>query len=482
MRIKILVIGCIVSIIGSISCWLALTQTPYANGWDSYFYLIQVKSYLEEGAMHSPSASLIYPYLTFFKAITGDYIVGYKMAMSVLCGIFIGLSFLVSWLWSNHWGTTLLITALVLINPGLVFIAAQYPKHMLGMVLLVAFMLLLDHKKSGYAVLLLTVGFFGHKLTFGLSCIMFLVYHGQALLHRKGIIVIACVTVVGVLSTIIFPGLLALADLERLSGMFSEKPTWASAGFVQSIGFERFDSRWLFSLIVLDIIFVAAMLLAVSKAKKLPKQIFALLLPGILFIFPWLSWGEDGLALRMFISISVFTPLLLTVFHWSFRNGIVPYGLLFIGIVVSFFHSYHPGKHDPPYEDYQKMSAKLSKHEGYQSSELIIAHKSLAEFLTFETGKDVMPWLPEYHIDQDKLWRVAADIESGDLRYYLNSSHRNTYLKLMPRYYFLSEKNWQRLLEKARDEKDEQFLEIINTWRNPNRVRPAFLLRNKSEE
>ena len=33
--------------------YLSFTQTEYANGWDSYFYLVQLKSFIEQGYMHS---------------------------------------------------------------------------------------------------------------------------------------------------------------------------------------------------------------------------------------------------------------------------------------------------------------------------------------------------------------------------------------------------------------------------------------------
>ncbi len=66
----------------------AFSQTPYANGWDSYFYLVQLKSLEETGRMHSPEASLIYPYLRLFYWMTGDYVLGMKVGTAILAGIF----------------------------------------------------------------------------------------------------------------------------------------------------------------------------------------------------------------------------------------------------------------------------------------------------------------------------------------------------------------------------------------------------------
>ena len=118
--------------------WLA--QTPYANGWDSYFYLVQVKSWVEEGAMHSPEASLIYPFLRAVLFFTGDYVQMYKVGAAVLAGSFTFMVFAVA----QSIGKTLprsaglavpmLLGAWTVCSPHLGYVAAQYPKNLLGLV------------------------------------------------------------------------------------------------------------------------------------------------------------------------------------------------------------------------------------------------------------------------------------------------------------------------------------------------------------
>ncbi len=58
----------------------ALNRTEYANVWDGYYYLIQVQSLNNTGAMHSPEYSPVYLLLIALYAITGNYITSYKIS------------------------------------------------------------------------------------------------------------------------------------------------------------------------------------------------------------------------------------------------------------------------------------------------------------------------------------------------------------------------------------------------------------------
>ncbi|MCP4180500.1 MAG: hypothetical protein GY756_22285, partial [bacterium] len=54
--------------------FIALKQTPYANGWDGYYYIMQSYTFLERGAMRSLDYSLIYPFYIAVSFIVKDYI------------------------------------------------------------------------------------------------------------------------------------------------------------------------------------------------------------------------------------------------------------------------------------------------------------------------------------------------------------------------------------------------------------------------
>ncbi|HRI60333.1 MAG TPA: hypothetical protein PK228_11435, partial [Saprospiraceae bacterium] len=140
-------VGLALAALSALLRFVALSQTPFANGWDSYFYLVQLKSMEETGRMHSPEASLIYPYLQLFYRLTGDYVLGLKVGTAVLAGTFTAI---VYWLALNRvhkpafpWGPVALASWSVY-SPQLTYFAAQYPKNLLGLVLLVAMIGSLD--------------------------------------------------------------------------------------------------------------------------------------------------------------------------------------------------------------------------------------------------------------------------------------------------------------------------------------------------
>ncbi|MCR9253149.1 MAG: hypothetical protein NXI20_22240, partial [bacterium] len=70
----------LLSIIGVYTHWLSYTQTEYANGWDAYFYLVQINSLIETGSMHSQEWSLIYPFILVINLIVTDAIIAMKAA------------------------------------------------------------------------------------------------------------------------------------------------------------------------------------------------------------------------------------------------------------------------------------------------------------------------------------------------------------------------------------------------------------------
>lgn len=66
-------------IAGVVYASIAIFKTSYAPGWDSYFYIVQVKSWVEIGTLHSERYNLIYPLLYLIHFFTLDYVLSYKL-------------------------------------------------------------------------------------------------------------------------------------------------------------------------------------------------------------------------------------------------------------------------------------------------------------------------------------------------------------------------------------------------------------------
>ncbi len=75
----------------------SLNQTPFANGWDSYFYLIQLQSLAEKGQMHSEEWTILYPLLCLLNLIF-DYVMATKVLSSLLAACFTTVLGLISYI------------------------------------------------------------------------------------------------------------------------------------------------------------------------------------------------------------------------------------------------------------------------------------------------------------------------------------------------------------------------------------------------
>jgi hypothetical protein len=462
---------------------IAYGQTPYANGSDSYFYLIQIKGFMEEGSMHSSDVSLIYPLMISIQWLSGDYVLSYKITCALLAGIFSVLCFLFCKKWSRRKSASIVLGCFTLFSPHLTYFAGQYPKNMLGLILFVLLIMYVNHKKILVPLAILLLNFFGHRLTAILSICYGVLY---VLLKKKPtsiFIGIVAIFIVFLLAGIFLPGILSFADLERFENTFSLSPHFSPFTFINTFGQSLLSPFW-----EIEIVFVCVLqLMAIAWTiyllwKKKADPLFATLTTATVFlIFPFLHWSMESIGYRLFLVYVLITPLLISYSKniFSKHMGITIGGVLVVCSIFS-YKSYNPDKHDPPYKLYEIISKRTVANVSKDSIELIIAHKSLAEFLTFTTGLDAMPWIPEYPIDDNKLWRIATGLSELQLKFYLKEeSNKGIYYRLSSNYFLIKEKDWKMLMQRIQEDKDMELLEQLNTWRNPSKVRPYYLLKNK---
>lgn len=516
--------GLVLALASALLRYWALEQTPYANGWDSYFYLVQLKSLEETGRMHSPEAALIYPYLRFFYWLTGDYVSALKSGTALLAGAFTATMY-----WaarrsergpSASFGPWVL-TAWSVYSPQLTYFAAQYPKNLLGLVLLLAFIGSLGRPVSGPAktgrgwilpALLLATGYFGHRLTFALAVvylIFWLAYKHQKALPRQMFspknLLIACFALVVFLgASRIFPGLFHFVDFGRLTGALHWPPQFAPYSFVAYFGEERISGWWLAELAVVvgcwlwvlccRVSFLSDRFSAIRVRLGMAGTPISCMRPGgssdpamfpllalcSLLLFPFLEWSFTGIAWRFFLVFVLLTPLLVIDFQFDkWRRS----GLVFVVILLccSLFSwkSYHPKKHDPDYARFEAVTKRSLSALDEKKADLVIAHNAMAEFFTFTTGIDAMPWLPEYAVDSSRQWRLATGMRLQTLKYYAGPGNDTRVMAVGFQYYLLPEYVWQVALQRAKFEKDEVFLAETADWRNPSQLRPGWLLRRK---
>ena len=473
----------LVTLIGTFIQFTSLSQTPFANGWDGYFYLVQFTSLYETGSMHAPDASLIYPILVVVYAITGKAILSFKLVSALLAGLFAGLFFLIGRKWGNHQAFGLLLAGWALFSPHLSYFTAQFPKNLLGLDLFLLLLLTLNSKPAWPSWLLVGLNFLGHRLTFVLAALVFTATKVRVkrihLFLGLGAIAVLVVTMV------LFPGVLHWSDLERFTHSLHSSPQWAYWSFYQQFGPEQIALTWKVELILSQLfLLVGVILLLVPAWRKFTNQEQRLLLALFpLLLFPYLVWSPQEMAPRLFHLAMLLSPLLIP--WWKLiGNKWIPYGLAatLAAFNVAWLPAYNPQLHDPPNKIYALAASGVKRYFAEDPPELIIAGPALAPYITYYTGIHAMAWEPEYEIPKEKLWRIASGLPDLYPTYYLSREEAQTVKRLGLRHHLIREDLWQNLLKKIEESEGDEMINRLNNWENPHHQRPGFLLRNKGAE
>lgn len=453
--------------------WHDLGKTAFVNGWDGYFYLIQVRAMAEEGAMHSPDSSPVYLLLSLLSRLCGDYVLAYKALCAGLAAGCAGLSYAVAYAFSRQRGLALLVGGVVIASPSLAYFAAQFPKNLLGMNMLL--LLLLAFLRWGWLarIALLGLSFIAHRLSAGLAL-------GFVLLRSfswQQALLLTALAVPAILAALLLPGLLHWSDLARFEGSLQATPQLTGWAFIRLM---EPGAAW-----TAEIVLAHAVLLAVPWVlwrHQMPQRrwLMACWLLMLLLLFPFFTMDERGMGFRFLLAFMLLWPLLLPLVLDRLGSLATTGFALFLTLTLFTRPSvYAPSEHDPDYARYQRISSRVERHFAEQRPQLLIAHKGLAEFVTWQTRMDVLPWLPEYAVPEADLWRIAWGISPMEYRYYLDPAAYKQIREIGLDYALLPESAWQLFVKKASADGDAELLARVNSWENPSEIRPTYLLRKR---
>lgn len=474
----IYLLGAVLALLSAFIRYKALAQSTFANGWDSYFYLVQIKSWIEEGQMHSPDHSLVYPFMRLLYHLLGDYVLSYKVGAAMLAGLTTFGLFHVAKRWSGDLHIAILIAAISLFSPHLTYFAAQYPKNLLGFVFLLGFIGRLQKRARYYPIIWLILCYFGHRMTFGLAVLFGVSW---VLFTNRSLQKIGIALLIGLFLFILsqlLPGVPALIDFQRFEGWWSMQAQWAPYSFMTTFGKDgRISDVWLVEIIVMTLIYFISIPFLLKKDWR-RWTLFGI---ATLLLFPFWKWDLTSMAYRFFLVYILIAPLFMALFLKSENSR--KQKMILLAIAITFivgsafsWKSYSPARHDANYKKYAQLTDQTMEVLKTKDVELLIAHNTLAAFFTYTTGIHAMPWNPEYEIVPNRLWRLATDIRSTELAYYLSEEEMKMVHKIDVRYYLLPDYLWQKALRIAEEKGDTFLLEKLNTWRNPHRIRPGFLL------
>lgn len=467
----------IVLLSSGIRFWI-YNRTPYAPGWDSYFYIVQIKSYIEEGVMHSSRLSLFYPILLLIQLIVNNYELTYKITSALLVGSFTLQMFLTAKALNKSTNLAYLVASYTLFSPQLTYFASQYSKNLLGVIFLLWMIQATINKRYIGASLLLLSNFFIHKLTAGLSVFFVLLKIASSKINKKVIITTTLTGLILILTLWAIPIILDLKDFHREGFGLSSKFNWPSYRFIKDFK-GLLDFPWMLDIILSNVCFAGGTVLILTRPKNKSNWIPVIfILTGL--TLPFLEWSLLGISFRALMLFLILCPLLIATIDLHRLVSLIMSSVLILGALI-FNKSYDQSKHDPPYGTYKTISNKILEYNEIQF-ELIIAHKALAEYVTFQTGIDAMPWEPEYEIDNDKLWRICTGLNKKTAKYYGQKDFKeNYYYELTPNYSLIREGLWDSAINNMSQEEPE-YLESLLTWKNPNQKRPSYMTKYKVKD
>lgn len=507
---------------------VTVLRSDHPTGWDGYYYLVQVRTLLTEGEMHSPEYSPVYIPMILFRLLTGSSLWAFRLTAVLARVLFVLSVFVLSRKLVESGGgggeesvlTALAASALAVMSPSLDFFSAQFPKNLLGFGFLLFFassVISLSRRwKRGNSrvvvpglsasILLFAAAFFTHRFSAVLAVAFLLLYLAPRAFRGSGGRAAAATAAAAAAAAVLIAVLLVLSgrlplapslrDLERVTGDLSASPSIVPLEFVRVFGSFRMSLPWLLETAAASIApVVSAILLLIPAARGRVRPgggYAALLVLAMVGLFPLLEFSLTGLAYRLlFATLLLFPVVCLPWLGEAVRllrrktggrvlpSAAVPAVMACLSFLTA--RSYDPVLHDPPYDRYEEISDSVAEFLSRRDFELVVAHRSLAEVITFRHGIDALPWAPEERFPRDRVWRVAAGVMRGEFTWYLgNGAMDSLYRRLPGDYALLREDAWESFLAGIAGE--PALLEAVGTWRNPIERRPAYLVGDSSGE
>jgi len=444
--------------------FLAVNQTEHPSGWDGYYYVMQVHSWLTYGYLQSPDFSFIYPYFAAITIIVDDPIFGFKVGVAIIGGMLVAATFYSLLKSGADFKWICVACSYFIFSPLITYFILQFPKNALGMVFLILFIASLPRKIP--SIIFLIAAIMTHRMTGSFAIFVGLAYAIRVIPWKwilTGLIALAAIS--------LLPGIIHLSDLLRFEGQFTLMPHWAPFAFARI--FPNTLSILFKSELILISLLVVVLIIRWRAIYKSPWLVIALI-----SVFPFFSFGAGDVGHRFFLIAPIAFVMLVPV------TGI-PYRLTWI--IVSVFlvlswlswRSYKPRGFDPPNKAYSKVIERLRDRYEQEEYPLVIAHQSLAEMIIFETDFDALNWLPPKDMPPQHVVRLIKGLQFADFRRYLDSDDMRQVKPMASRYFATQEDVWQRFVQKVSEEDDRKLMKRIYSDFNPMSERPYFINKGK---
>ncbi|MEJ0033596.1 MAG: hypothetical protein WDO15_26105 [Bacteroidota bacterium] len=473
LKNKLWLIGAGFFILSTALRFFSGNQTSHPTGWDGYYYVMQVHSWMTYGHMQSPDYSLIYPYFTFITFFTSDPITGFRIGTAIIGGLLV----ISVYRYLLGKDVALIITcaacSYIVFSPLITYFVLQFPKNALGLVFFIFFMSSLKRPGVLTAVLFLCT-ILTHRMTGAFALLTIVVYALRFISWKWIIAGIAVMVAVGFL-----PGIIHVSDLARFDGQFTSAPHWAPLAFTNIF---PTSLSWLFKadLVIISIAILLSIPLIIANSKS---RIDICLWFTLLFIsvFPFFSFSPGDIGHRFFMIAPVAVVVLICLVS---KPTTIP-SLIFTGsfviLSVISYRSYKPWAFDAPNNAYATVVDRLTNRFRPERYPLVIAHKGLAEMIIFKTNFDALNWLPPKNLSPDSVLRITYRVLDSDFRSYLGPDDLQQVKTIANRYFTVPENTWQKFVTAAKNDNKPAVIKRIFNNSNPMNERPYFIRKGKKQ-
>ena len=469
--------------------YLYLAQFHYLPGTDAYYYALQTHSLLTSGSLKVPDGGILYYGIALLAAS------GFSIEMAfifLLSGIFLIYNLIilkfVRHLNRNLWPVFLIIWACA--APFIVFHIVEFPKLSFGLAMLTFCLYLLLHQPWYRPTTIIVLIF--SATTHPMIAVTLLLYTlgmltSYLLQHRSANYKLPMMTAaLGIIGFVLIGFM--------LNGLWP--------GIALRLTSLHFGGPGLLSLITSPVLpsdlpvtaLVFWLLLAISAWHVTPilncRSRFLPLLILTIALWPSVDSGLAGTGGRL-AAASVFLTLPLiyiSLNQWftsrqTQENLLLPriklqlslLAVIMLSVIPLRLQSYQEMLIAGDYGSYNKVVKDLEP----QEIPMLIAHRGLAFYYTYNLQRDAFHFDPEPHWAQDKIWRVTVGVTAEELAYYGPTPcvFGATARKISETDYLLVREDcWQQFRNSvSADDNPDLYLTAWGPAANPSHARPAFL-------
>lgn len=456
--------------------FLSANQSQHPSGWDGYYYVMQVHSWITFGYMQSPDFSLIYPFLAAITLITGEPILAFKIGVALIAGLLTTSVFYCIIRQRASWLMAIVACSYISFSPLVTYFVLQFPKNALGLAFFLLFVGSLKDlriKSISLPAILFIATVLTHRMT-GAFALLAIGLYAFKYIPWKWIIVAA----VAVMTLSLLPGVIHFSDLERLDGQVDAMPHWAPLAFT-GIFPKSLDLAFKADLVLNSAMSIAALALIIVKRKEAALNTWLWFIVVVIALFPFFAFEPGGLGHRFFmiapaaIVVLLAQPIVMNKRWQSIASGAL--AVLFIVFSVFSYRSYKPWAFDAPNNAYSTIVDRLEERYEPGDYPLVIAHKGLAEIIIFKTNFDALNWLPPEEIPPNHVLRLTYRVLDSDFKKYLANDDYLRIRTIARGYFVVPEDAWQKFLTEVKKDNNQEIMRRIIRGNNPMEHRPYFI-------